>query len=141
MSIYYEYQSKNKVLIGQYKLFPKTLVLSRFDFNPIRALAIITRSDCIKLIFFIFYHNILKLKAELKLVVCDNSTKAMALLTKKSNLKYLVVIEEITEEVENIASEKNIQVMSFEALKDLGAKNLKQKIVIKKQKSYIFLKL
>lgn len=67
-------------------------------------------------------------QTELKLVVCDNSTKAMALLTKKSNLKYLVVIEEITEEVENIASEKNIQVMSFEALKDLGAKNLKQKI-------------
>lgn len=68
--------------------------------------------------------NFILLQTELKLVVCDDSSKAMHLMNSSSNLKYIVIIESITDEVRNKAQESNIKVFSYEQLKEIGKNNL-----------------
>ena len=65
----------------------------------------------------------------MKIVVCDDSSKAMHLMNSKSNLQYIVVIEEIKEEVRSRADELNITVYSFAEIQEIGATNRKRPIV------------
>jgi len=68
--------------------------------------------------------NFILMQTELKLVVCDDSDKAMNLMNSTSNLKYLIVIEKITEEARNKASELNLKILSFEELIEIGKINI-----------------
>lgn len=68
------------------------------------------------------------MQSELKIVVCDDSSKAMHLMNSKSNLQYIVVIEEIKEEVRSRADELNITVYSFAEIQEIGATNRKRPI-------------
>ena len=65
----------------------------------------------------------------MRIVVCDDSSKAMHLMNSKSNLQYIVVIEEIKEEVRSRADELNILVYSFAEIQEIGATNRKRPIV------------
>lgn len=65
------------------------------------------------------------LKAQLKLVVCDDSEKALHLMNSKSNLEYIIIIDKISEEAVNRANELNLRLISFEDLKKIGTENLK----------------
>ncbi|CAI5437559.1 unnamed protein product [Caenorhabditis angaria] len=65
-------------------------------------------------------------QAEIKIVVCDDSAKAVGLLKFKekcASLKYLVVMDEITEELKNSASQHQVQILSFKELEELGQKS------------------
>ena len=53
----------------------------------------------------------------------------MHLMNSKSNLQYIVVIEEIKEEVRSRADELNITVYSFAEIQEIGATNRKRPIV------------
>ena len=68
-------------------------------------------------------------KAELKLVVCDDSEKALQLMKSKSNLEFLIIIDSINEQARSKSNELNIKLYSFEELKEIGRKNLKSPIV------------
>lgn len=65
------------------------------------------------------------LQTELKIVVCDDSSKAMHLMNSTSSLKHIIVIEKITDEARNKANESNIKIMSFEEVKQVGKNCLK----------------
>jgi long-chain acyl-CoA synthetase len=64
-------------------------------------------------------------QTQLKVVVCDDSDKALQLMNSKSNLESVIVIDNLTDEARNKANELNIKIMTFEELKDLGKKNIK----------------
>lgn len=68
--------------------------------------------------------NFILIQTELKIVVCDDSSKAMHLMNSNSSLKYIVVIENITDEAREKASECNIKIMSLEQVKEIGKNNL-----------------
>ncbi len=53
----------------------------------------------------------------------------MHLMNSKSNLQYIIVIEEIKEEVRIRAEELNIVVYSFAEIQEIGTANLKRPIV------------
>lgn len=74
--------------------------------------------------------------AELRLVVCDDSQKALQLVNSKSSLEYIVVIESINDEVRRQTSELGIKLLSLEELKEIGRKHLKNPVV-----RFIFSKL
>ncbi|CAD6186308.1 unnamed protein product [Caenorhabditis auriculariae] len=62
-------------------------------------------------------------QADIQIVVCDDNSKALGLLKFKSqchNLKTLVVMEDISEGLKAAAVEHDVQVMTFEALEELG---------------------
>lgn len=63
-------------------------------------------------------------QTQLKLVVCDDSAKAMQLMSTKSNLEHVIVIDKINDEVRQKAAEMNIRVHSFDEVKQLGKDNL-----------------
>lgn len=67
--------------------------------------------------------------AELRLVVCDDSQKALQLVNSKSSLEYIVVIESINDEVRRQTSELGIKLLSLEELKEIGRKHLKNPVV------------
>jgi len=69
--------------------------------------------------------NFILLQTELKVVVCDDSSKALHLMNSNSNLKYIVVIEKITDAARAKANESNIQILSLEQVKEIGKNNLK----------------
>lgn len=71
-------------------------------------------------------------KAQLRVVVCDDSAKAMQLMSFKSSLEHIVVIEPISEQVRSRARDLVIEVISFDELKEIGRKNLKDRIVIER---------
>lgn len=75
--------------------------------------------------------NFILLQTELKIVVCDDSSKALHLMNSNSNLKHIIVIEKITEEARSRAAEVNIQIMSFEDLKNIGRENKKSPVLPK----------
>lgn len=62
-------------------------------------------------------------------MVCDDSAKAIQLMNSKSSLEHIVVIEKITDEVRTKAADLGIKIHSFEELKEIGRKNLKNPIV------------
>lgn len=68
-------------------------------------------------------------KAELKLVVCDDSDKALQLMKSKSNLEFIIIIDSINEQARSKANELNIKLYSFDELKEIGSKNLKSPCV------------
>ena len=68
-------------------------------------------------------------KAELKLVVCDDSEKALQLMKSKSNLEFIIIIDSINEQARSKANELNIKLYSFDELKEIGSKNLKSPFV------------
>lgn len=72
--------------------------------------------------------NFILLQTELKLVVCDDSSKAMHLMNANTSLKYIIVIENITDEARAKADEINIKILSLEQVKEIGKNNLKQPI-------------
>ena len=76
-----------------------------------------------------YYNFLFARSAQLRLVVCDDSEKAIQIMNTKSSLEYLIVIENITDEVRNKAAEMNIKVFSFDHVKEIGKKNLKAPIV------------
>ena len=67
--------------------------------------------------------------AELRLVVCDDSQKALQLVNSKSSLEYIVVIESINDEVRRQTSELGIKLLSLEEFKEIGRKHLKNPVV------------
>ncbi len=72
--------------------------------------------------------NFILLQTELKVVVCDDSSKAMHLMNSTSNLKHIVVIENITDAARAKANESNIQILSLEQVKEIGKNNLKSPV-------------
>lgn len=68
------------------------------------------------------------MQTELKVVVCDDSEKALQLMNNKSNIEYIVVIESINNDALNKAKEMNITLISFENVKEKGLANLKKPI-------------
>lgn len=68
--------------------------------------------------------NFILLQTELKLVVCDDSSKAMHLMNSSSSLKYIIVIEKITDEARAKADECNIKILSLEQVKEIGKNKL-----------------
>lgn len=69
--------------------------------------------------------NFILLQTELKLVVCDDSSKALHLMNSNSSLKHIIVIEKITDEARAKAEECNIKILTLEQVKEIGSKNLK----------------
>lgn len=69
--------------------------------------------------------NFILIQTELKIVVCDDSSKAMHLMNSNSSLKYIIVIEKISDEARSKAAESNIKIMSLEQVKEIGKNNLK----------------
>jgi len=70
-------------------------------------------------------------QTQLRIVVCDDSAKAIQLMNSKSSLEHIVVIEKITDEVRTKAADLGIKIHSFEELKEIGRKNLKNPIPAK----------
>lgn len=64
------------------------------------------------------------MQSEIKLIVCDNSKKALDLMKRKSKLEHIIIFDDITDEVRDKAAESSINVLSFEELKGIGRKNL-----------------
>lgn len=77
------------------------------------------------------------MQSELKLIVCDNSKKALDLMKRKSKLEHIVVFDEITSEVRDKAAEANINILSFDELKEIGRKNLVDLLVSVLLKAFI----
>lgn len=74
----------------------------------------------------------------MKLAVCDDSEKALQLMSCKSSLEHIIVIEKISDEARNKATELNFKLISFKELTELGRKNIKKPIVIMEKKKKIF---
>jgi len=69
------------------------------------------------------------MQTQLKLVVCDDSDKAIQLMnSKSSSLEYVIVIDNINDEARNKAKELNIKLYSFDECKQIGAKNIRETI-------------
>ena len=79
-------------------------------------------------IFFVVAF-LLFLLVELKLIVCDDSEKALQLMSFKSNLETIVIIEKISDEARAKAAEANIKLYLFEELKSIGSQKLKSPVV------------
>ncbi len=67
-------------------------------------------------------------QTQLKLVVCDDSERALQLLNIKSNIQTIIVIDEINSTVQNKASGLDIKVLSFEQAKSIGNANRQKPI-------------
>jgi len=72
--------------------------------------------------------NFILMQTQLKIVVCDDSVKALELMNFESSLKILVIIEGISDEARAKAAEKNIKLYLFEQLKTIGSEKLKKPI-------------
>lgn len=72
--------------------------------------------------------NFILVQTQLKLVVCDDSEKALQLMNTKSNLEYIIVIDKISDEARSRAAELNLKIFSFEEVKQIGKDNLKKPI-------------
>jgi long-chain acyl-CoA synthetase len=67
------------------------------------------------------------LQTEMKVVVCDDSDKAMSLMNSPSSIEYIVIVEKINEQARNKAEEK-IKILSFEEVKEIGSQNLREPV-------------
>ncbi|CAF0748103.1 unnamed protein product [Brachionus calyciflorus] len=72
--------------------------------------------------------NFILVQTQLKLVVCDDSEKALQLMNTKSNLEFIIVIDKISEEARNRATELNLRMFSFDEVKQIGKENLRKPI-------------
>ena len=70
-------------------------------------------------------------QTQLKVVVCDDSEKALQLMSSKSNLEYIITIDDLNEEAKNKAAELNIKIMTFKECREVGRKNLQPKAIVK----------
>jgi hypothetical protein len=62
-------------------------------------------------------------------VVCDDSLKAMDLMKRKSNLTYIIVIDEIDAKARLLAKDKNINLIEWKELIQIGKDNYKPPVV------------
>lgn len=69
------------------------------------------------------------MQSEIKLIVCDNSKKALDLMKRESKLEHIIIFDDITDEVRDKAAEASINILSFEELKEIGRKNLVDLVV------------
>lgn len=68
------------------------------------------------------------MQTEMKVVVCDDSKKAMHLLNSKSNVEHLVIFDDISEEVRTRAEELNVKVYLLSEALEIGSQNLKRPV-------------
>jgi len=68
------------------------------------------------------------LQTEMRLVVCDDSEKAMHLMKSRTNLEYIVVVDQIKDEIREKATEMNIKLVSFDEIQEIGQTNLRRPI-------------
>ena len=73
--------------------------------------------------------NFILEQTQLKLIVCDDSTKAMQLMGFKGNLEIIIIVDEITQGVRDKAKESNIKLFSFKEVLELGKSNLHDPVV------------
>jgi len=64
-----------------------------------------------------FYFLIL---AELRIVVCDDSEKALLLMKSKTNLEYIIIIEKINDETHRQALDLGIKLFTLDEFKKIG---------------------
>ena len=70
-------------------------------------------------------------QTQLKVVVCDDSEKAMQLMNSKSNLEYIIVIDNLNEEAKNKAAELNIKIMTFKECREVGKQHIQPKAIVR----------
>lgn len=66
----------------------------------------------------------------MELVVCDNSTKALDLIKRKSKLKFIVVVDGTTDEILEKTGQTDIEIILFKDLVESGKQNLSAPIVM-----------
>ncbi len=64
-------------------------------------------------------------------MVCDDSKKALSLLKLKSKLETIVLIDDLTDEVRERASEANVKVFRMTDLYEIGKSSLAEPVVSK----------
>ncbi len=64
-------------------------------------------------------------------MVCDDATKAFSLLKFKSKLEYIVLIDDLTDEVREKASEANVKVFTLAEIFEVGRSCLADPVVRK----------
>lgn len=67
-------------------------------------------------------------QTSLRVVICDDSAKAIQLMSSKSMLENIIVIESITDEARAKAAEMNIRIHTFDELRQIGRQNFKRPI-------------
>ena len=70
-------------------------------------------------------------QTQLRIVVCDDSEKALQLMNSKSNLEYIIVIDKLNEEAKNKAAELDIKIMTFDDCRQVGRNNLQPKPIVR----------
>ena len=66
----------------------------------------------------------------MRLVICDDPEKALKLMKFQSDLKVIVILENvISHEASMKANERSIKLIKFKKFKRIGQKNIKQPIV------------
>ncbi len=75
-------------------------------------------------------NSFLKFQAELRIVVCDDSEKALSLMKSKTNLEYIIIIEKINEETRHLAVDLGIKLFTLDEFKEIGQKYRKKPNVI-----------
>jgi len=64
----------------------------------------------------------------LRLMVCDDSVKAIQLMNFQSKLEMIIVIEEINQEARDKASEANVKIFSLNEIIEVGKQELKEPV-------------
>lgn len=62
-------------------------------------------------------------------MVCDDSVKAIQLMNFQSKLEMIIIIDEITQEARDKASESNIKIFSLNEIIEVGKQELKEPVV------------
>ncbi len=62
-------------------------------------------------------------------MVCDDSVKALSLLKFKSKIEFIVLFDDLTEEVREKASEANVKVFTMSELLEVGKSCLADPVV------------
>jgi long-chain acyl-CoA synthetase len=65
------------------------------------------------------------LQTQMKTIVCDDSDKAINLMSSESNLKHIIIIDKITDEARDKAAQRNIKLLTFKEAQEIGKENLK----------------
>ncbi len=73
--------------------------------------------------------NFILEQTQLKIIVCDDSVKAIQLMGFKGNLETVIIIDEITQSARDIAKESNIKLLSLTEALELGKSNLHEPVV------------
>ena len=73
--------------------------------------------------------NVLIHLAELSIIICDDSAKAIQCLSLKGSLKTVIVIDEISQAARDKATQSNVKLFSFKEILELGKLNLAEPVV------------